>query len=206
MAFDLSATAAEFLFRVGAQSWTDLDWCTEAEIYGYFDEAAKRLAELGLFVESEATPIFANQAAYALPAPWLDSIHVSVNNAQCRPASAAELLALDATWPALVCEPGQTPTRYSMDAAQLGTIVLYGMPSGGGAIASIDHVALAAITPSNTLAPIPAACSDYFLYFAIQRARGKESDYAMPEVAAGAGEMVALFEAVFTAYWGNVEP
>jgi hypothetical protein len=205
MAFDLTATAAEFLSRAGVLSWADLNWCTEDEIYGYFDEATQKLAEMGLFVSSNTQTITAAAPQYACAPNWLHSLHVSVNGQQLRPTSVAELVAYDSLWLALICEPGELPYRYSLDAGALGTITLYPQPSAAAELETIDHVSAETITPAQTLAPIPSVLSDYFLYFALQRARGKESPYQMPEIAEAAGQACALFEQVFTQYWGNAE-
>lgn len=205
MAFDLSATAAEFLFRVGVTSWADLNWCTQPEIYGYFDEACQKLATMGLFVARNTQTLAANSALYETASDWLDSLHVSVAGAQLRPASASELLASDSSWIETECEAGSVPTRYSMDAGQLGTITLYPIPVGAAELETVDHTTAATITPSQTLAPVPAVLSDYFLYFALMRARGKESPYQMPEIASAAASQCQLYETVITKYWGSVE-
>jgi hypothetical protein len=205
VSFDLSATAAEFLARAGVVSWTDLNWCTQAEIYSYFDEAAQRLATLGLFVARNTQTIAASTPQYACAANWLDSLHVSVNGQQCRPTSVAELVAYDSTWLALFCEAGELPYRYSMDAGPLGTITLYPQPAASAELETVDHTTAATITPAQTLAPIPAVLSDYFLYFALKRARGKEGPYQMPEIAEAAEQACELFEQVLASYWGVAE-
>lgn len=206
MSFDLTATSNDFLSRVGALAWSDVaDWLTEDEVFGYFDEAAKRLAELGLFVSRETQTLAAETSQYAMPGVWLDSIHTSVNGQQIRPSSAAELLALDSLWQQLACEPGQLPYRGSFDAGPLGTITLYPQPAAAAELETIDHVIPPPISTSATTAPIPSVLSDYFLYFALRRARGKESPYAMPEVAAAAASQCELYEQILSVYWGGLE-
>lgn len=204
--FDLTSTANEFLARIGAPSWANCaDWINQAEFYNYCDEAAKRLADLGLFVMRDTVPITAGHATYEMTVDWLDSIHTSVNGSQIRSTSSAELLALDSLWPQTACEPGDLPTRVSYDAGPLGTVTLYPIPSAAGELETIGHVAPEDISQTQTTVPVPSVLSDYFLFFALQRARGKESPYAMPEVAAAAGQRVALYEQVLTAYWGGLE-
>jgi hypothetical protein len=208
MSFDLTNTANDFLGRIGAVTFADCaDWLTEDEVFTYFDEAAQRLAELGLFVASQAFPVTAGAAQYPMPANWIDSLHVDVDGQQLRPTSTAELEALDSAWPQETCDDNQLPSRYSMDAASLGTITLYPVPSDASdTLTSVSHVSPATLAAATPLAPIPAVVSDYFLYFALQRARGKESPNQMPEIAAAAAEQCALYEQIFASYWGNVEP
>ena len=206
MSWDLSVSEGDVLSKLGAVSWADCaDWCSRAEVYTYFDEAAKRLAELGLFVARETQTISAGTSAYNLPADWLDSIHVSVNGQQCRPASTAELQALDSVWQQTACEPGALPGRYSMDAGQLGAVTLYPQPSGTGELETIDHVIPPDVSTAQTAVPIPSVLSDYFTYFAVQRLYGKESAMAKPEVVSVAAAQVALLEKVCVAYWGGLE-
>jgi hypothetical protein len=203
MSFDLSATANVLLERLGAASWTDLDWCSQSEVYGWFDEAQSRLAELGLFVALETLATEAAVSAYALPADWLRTIFAAVNASQVRPASVAELQALDSGWAGAVCAAGELPSRYALDAGSLGTLTLYPQPGAVNTLELIDQITPPDITATQTSAPIPSVVSDYFLYFALQRARGKESPNAMPEVAAAAAQMVALLEQAFQTLWGG---
>ena len=203
--FDLTATATEFLSRIGETAWSDVEWITQAEFFEYCDEALNHLAEMGLFVLRETQTVSPGTSAYVMPSTWLDSIHVSVNGAQLRPTSTAELLAFDSLWPQTACEPNANPTRYAMDFGTLGTITLYPQPVQTAELETIDHVLPAAISAAQTTAPIPSVLADYFLYFAIQRARSKESAYAMPEVAAAAASRVQLYEAVIQTYWGGLE-
>ena len=204
---DLTSTANQFLSRIGAPSWANCaDWINQAEFYSYCDEAAKRLAELGLFVMADTLPITAGNATYEMTVDWLDAIHTSVNGIQIRATSSAELLALDSLWPQTACSAGEIPSRVSYDAGPLGTATLYPIPSAAGELETIAHVIPEDISLGNvTTLPINSVIADYVLYFALQRARGKESPYAMPEVAAAAAARVALYEQVITAYWGGDE-
>lgn len=204
--YDLTETANVLLGRLGATSWTDLPWLTEAEAFGFFDEAAKRLAERArLFADrDDTTAIAANQAQYDNPASWIDTEHVDLDGAALRPASAAELTALDATWAAT---PGP-PARYSLDAGPLGTITVYPAPqadSAGKKLAQVYEGFPDAISTGQTVVPLPAALADYFLYFGLMRARGKESEGAMPGMAAHFEQRVKLYEQIALKYWGRGE-
>jgi hypothetical protein len=204
--FDLSQTANTLLSRLGASSWDDIDWLTEAEVYSYFDEAAKRLAQVaGVFVERDTSIALAtNVAQYDAPADWISTIHVSAGNTRLRPASVAELRALDDGWKSAT----GTTARYSMDAGALGTVVVYPKPNSaqnGQVLSMIYHQYPEEISDSQTLAPITSPIADYFLYFALNRARGKQSDKAMPEVAAYAAQRVQLYEQILESYFGEGE-
>jgi hypothetical protein len=204
MSFDLTATATMLLGRLGATSWADLDWLTEAEVFSYFDEAAKRLAqECGIFVIRDTSDNLANGTSqYATPAGWLSTIHVSAGSTRLRPASASELLALDATYTATT----GTPARYSMDAGPLGTVTIYPTPTRYAALCQVCHVfPQPDITQSAPTAPISSPISDYFLYFALWRARGRQSESSMPEIASHAEARCKQFEEMFNGYYGDGE-
>ena len=64
--FDLSATATELLSRCGVVSWTDANWFTLAEVCSYFDEAANKLATMGLFCAQNTQDLTPGTAEYTL--------------------------------------------------------------------------------------------------------------------------------------------
>jgi hypothetical protein len=203
--FDLSFTALALLPRLGAVSFNDLQWLSRTEIYSYFDEAAKRLADrCGIFVERNTdVTLTSGIGAYSMPARWISTLHASISGSRLRPSSAAELEALDPAWPAAAAGTGQQPTRYSLDAGPLGTVTTYPKPSLSGAIlATINHVYPLTIVVDSTVIPIPAPVADYFLYFALARARGKQSEAEMPEAVALAEARLELYEQVLTTYYG----
>lgn len=203
---DLWATTVltDLVPRLGAVSLADLDWLTTPEISAYLDEAAARLSELGLFVVLNTQPVASGTAAYAMNPDWLDSIHAAVSGFQMRPASTAELEALDPAWPFTECEANATPARYTMDAAQLGTLTTYPIPAQAGTLQTIDR-SLSNYRGIGTANPLPSVLGDYFLYFAIWRARSKESPYQSPEMAEAAQSEVAAIEELIALYWGTPE-
>ena len=203
--FDLTTTANDVLARLGVVSWADLNWATQDEVYGYFDEASLRLAEMGLWVYLETLTVLASTPQYVMPYGWLDSIHITMNGYQLRPTSVAELEALDSTWTQTQCAPNASPTRYSMDAGPLGTITLYPVPAiANETLTSIDHCFNPTVTAASPMLPICSVIADYFLYFALQRLRGKESPYQMLDMAQSFAQQGQLYEAILTSYYGSL--
>jgi hypothetical protein len=203
---DLSFTALALLPRLGARAYNDIaSWLTPTDIYSYFDEAAKRLAErCGIFVERDTSIVLTpGIGQYNLVARSLSTLHVSISGARLRPVSAAELDALDPLWPDAVAPAGEQPTRYSLDVGPLGTITTYPRPGLAGAIvATINHVYPLPVVQDSTVIPIPAPVADYFLYFALMRARSKQSEQEMPEAVALAEARLTLYEQVLRGYYG----
>jgi hypothetical protein len=206
---DIANCLADSWHRLGFQDAADMaaaTWLTPDELYQYADDAAKLLARTtALFLTYDAS-IGANvgQSTYALPAghvftesAWLN---YGVSTQQLRPTSAAELWALDATWPAT---NGYT-TRISFDAADVGHAVLYPIPAAGGALlAQVMGVVPPTITSAASGLQVPEVVQDYVSMGMVAGARSKESDSAMPEVAAHLAERMKMLDAVFQSYWGT---
>ena len=106
-----------------------------------------------------------------------------------------ELWALDGTWPAT---PGPA-ARCSFDAGSVGTITLYPVPTAGGTLSQVCQEFPA---DGSTELALPAVLQDLFSYAMLAGARGKESDSAMPEMAAHFGERVKLYEQIAEHLWG----
>jgi hypothetical protein len=171
------------------------------EFYQWADEAAKRLASnCGVFVERDAsTTTSPNVAQYPVPAGFVDAIHVSADGRALRPTSVAELDALDSTWPVTT----GVVQRYSMDAAGELTITLYRIPLDGESLAFVYHRFPADITAVASVINVASPIADYFRYAMLAEARRKQSEGAMPEMAAHFDERVALYEKVICSYWGS---
>ena len=62
------------------------------------------------------------------------------------------------------------------------------------------------ITSAAATVTAPKPLEDFLAWKILAEARKKESDAAMPEVAAVFDELSALFEEVAKTYWGGVDP
>jgi hypothetical protein len=200
---DIANVIGDILPALGAANLGDLDWCTQAELYQFADEANKRLAaRAGVWVERYgAQDVPAGAAVQPAPAGHVDTIHVSFSGSPLRPASARELASLDANWPAAQ----NTPKRFSMDAGAPGTITLYPNPSAPGTMATIYHRFQPTIQSGSSLVPIASPVQDYFAYAMLAEARRKESDAAMPEMAEHFAQRLELYAQVLTRYFGESE-
>lgn len=203
MSFDLSTLENTFLARLGCVSWADCTWFTRAELYSYFDEAAKHLGSMELFVEFDETVMVASGVnQYTTPAGWISTLAVASENGVLRPSSVVEIEALDTNYQTTQ----GNPNRYSMDAGPLGTVTLYPAPTttnAGETLEQVYHRFPVDLATTQTLAPVSAPIADYFLYFALARARGRQSEAAMPEMASHFQERCQMWEAVFSHYWGG---
>jgi hypothetical protein len=199
---DLANTITNILPALGATSLADLDWCTQAELFQWADEAAKRLSHrVGVFVTRDtSTNLEIGTAVYPTPTGHVDTIHVTVAPAaKLLPSSVQELASLDSTWPATA----GPLTRYSMDGGGNGTILVYAIPAAAGVLAIIMHQFLPQIEAGASAIPVSTPVADYFGYTMLAGARRKESDHTMADMADHFDQRVEMYEKVLTHYFGE---
>lgn len=203
----LADAIAAAIPSLNASSAGELTAWTETELYEFCDEAAKRLASrMGGFVERDATiALVVGTHTYTLPARHLSTIHLSLGTAALRPASAAELEALSATW---VEDTGAAALSYWIqDGVGLEQFRVYPIPAAGlsGNFGVIFHRYPAAIAAGSATIAAARCLLDYFTLRILEAARGKESREAMPEAAAWCGQAAEVYEQACRAYWGEVQ-
>lgn len=201
---DIQSALNDAVYRLGFASPQELSqsnsWVSGAELYQWADDAAKRLAyESGLFITYDASITVTNgTAAYNLPSTHVFTLQAWLGSQQLRLTAVRDLWALDATWSA-TSGPAK---RCSLDAGAVGTITLYPNPSVGGTLAQICQEFPATIQPGNLALALPAVLQDYFTYFLLAGARGKESDHRMAEMAAHFKARCDLYEQVIDHLYG----
>lgn len=191
--------AGQVYALLGAAEAADLYFWTDAEITAWQNEGLARLARrVALFVDRGTVAVTAGTATYALPTDHLSTLHVSLAAVRLRAANVAEVEALSSTWRA----DSGTPSRYLQDhGAGLASIRLYKKPVANATAYVIEHELPATVTADDPL-PAPEPLMDYLLFFALGEARRKESDAAMPEIAAHCDAMLDLYEGILKGYWG----
>lgn len=185
---------------LGAIDAAGLEFWTEAELLAWLNSGFERLArKTGVFVERDATTtVTGGNPSYPLPTRHLSTIHVSLGTVRLRAANRAELEARDVSWKTSAA----TPSHYLQDhGAGLASIRLYKKPVASGTLAIVQHVTPTALAAGDPL-PLPDPLADYAFFVALAEARRRESDAAMPEVAAFCDELLGLYEHVCREYWG----
>jgi len=177
-----------------------IEYWTEEELIGYASEGLRALAaKLCLFTERSTVTTVQDQALYSYPARHIHSIYSALDGTTLRPATVAELSALDDTWE----DTAGDAERLVPDFRGLDQFALYPIPDTGGQ--TIDLIYCQAPDVVDVDSPqvaAPSILADYIFWLILREARRKESLAQMPEVAAHAGERLRLFEDVFKAYWG----
>jgi hypothetical protein len=203
---DLANALGDVLYRLGFQGVADItggadQYVTVAELYQWADEGAKKLSyAAGVFVTVDTSITVASPTAvYALPGTHVFTLMAALAGVPLRITPVRELEALDATWPAT----SGPATRCSFDAGAVGVVTLYPLPTVGGTLAQICQEFPATIAQGSSTLGLPTVMQDYFSYAMMAGARGKESDAAMPEMAAHFEERMKLYEQVARELWGR---
>ncbi len=147
------------------------------------DEAAKKLSSLaGVFVTVDTSiTVTPGNSTYALPASlsFSPSLYFSASSKPLpRITSQAQLEALEGQWTAAV----GPAARASFDAREVGFVVLYPQPTGGGVLSVVCQEFPSTIQAGSTTISLPTVFQDYFSYAQLAGARGKESDARMEEI------------------------
>jgi hypothetical protein len=198
------------IFRLGFQNLTDCTnngYATPTELYQFADDGAKHLSyQAGIFIGLDTSiSVSAGTGVYALPANHVFTLAVWVapsapgNNLPLRPTSVGNLFALDATW----ATTAGAPNRFSLDAGSVGTLTMYPVPVANGTLNQICQQFPATVASgASQIAAMPSVLQDYLTYAMLAGARGKESDSAMPEMAAHFKERLKLYDQVIEHLWG----
>lgn len=195
---------------LNAQGSGDLVWWTDAEIYAWFDEAAKKLArETGSFIERDTSiALVAGTGSYDLPARHVSTIHVSAGTRMMTSTNTQELEALDSVFldsQESVTDP--LPRRYLHDSDGMDKIRVYKRPGAGvtGQIGIVMHRYPSAIAQGASVVALPQPFREFFTFYALGEARSKESKGAMPEVGAWFRELATALESVAIDYYGGAQ-
>lgn len=195
---------------LNAQGAGDLVWWTDAELYAWFDEAAKKLArETGSLIERDTSiALVAGTGSYDLPARHVSTIHVSAGTRMMEASNFQELDALDSVFPE--SQQGASdplPRKYLHDADGLDKIRVYKRPGAGvtGQLGIIMHRYPASIAQGSSVVALPQPFKEFFTFYALGEARSKESKGAMPEVGAWFRELATALESVAIDYYGGAQ-
>lgn len=206
MTCDVLNSIADAWFRLGFLSAADLaaaNWLTPAELYQFGDDAAKFLARTSsvFLAYDNSVNVVAGTPQYSLPAAHVFTVMAWLSTAkqQLRLTTVGQLFALDANWATTT----GNPVRISLDAQTAGECVLYPNPIANDVLNQVLEVFPPTVALAASVLPVNPVLQDYFTDALIQGARGKESDSAMPEVAAHLAQRRALYEAVADHLWGT---
>lgn len=187
---------------LNATSANDAIYWNDAEIFNWFDEAAKRMArQLGVFVvyDQSLSSVLGN-SAYTLPASHVNTIQADLAGFVLRPRTLHELEALDATWNTTA----GPPTAFVEDTQGLQQIALYpapDAPNSNKAIGLVMQQLPPDISVSAAILNAPQCMREYYTFWALAEARMQESPAAMPEVAQWLRGLVGIMDQTIAGLW-----
>ncbi len=208
MPLDINDLLSNLLGPLHSDSFANLVWWSEGELTRFFDETVKRLGyRAGVFAarNTNGVTLVAGTATYALPARTIDVLHVSLSGAPLIASSTSELEMLDDTFQSTE----GTPSYWYADRSGL-KIGFYPVPNtaaGGLSPELIIHQLPEELDEAHVVdeVPVPAPVGDYLEMAVLMRAYAKESDAALPEVAANLQQMIALVEQAMRGLYGEAQ-
>lgn len=208
---DVALSLADVVYRLGFQSLKDFGaatWISTDELYEHADEAVKKIAyNSGVFITLDTSvDVTAGTGVYALPATHVYTLAAALLAELGPPrvlriTPVRDLWALDGSWPAT---PGAS-TRCSMDAGSVGTITLYPLPIENAELQQVCEEFPGQVEDGASTVALPTVLQDYLSYAMLAGARGKESEAAMPEMAAHYRERMDLYEQIIEHLWGAAQ-
>jgi hypothetical protein len=208
---DAAVSLGDVLYRLGFQSVADMGaepWVSVDELYQHADEAIKKIAyRSGVFLTlDQSVSVVAGTGVYELPATHVYTLAAALvyetgAPVPLRMTPVRDLWALDGTWPTTA----GVPTRCSMDAGSVGTITVYPIAVDDAEMQQVCEEYPADVMAGATTVALPTVLQDYLSYAMLAGARGKESEAAMPEMAAHYRERMELYEQVIEHLWGAAQ-
>jgi len=198
---DVGRVIERLLPALWAYSAAQLVYWSEDELYEYANDALKSLAVTsGMFAErDDSISVLILTGQYDLPKRNLFTVHVAFDSIPLRRTGIQSLEALHDDWPLTL----GTPEKYMLNYSGVNTIRIYPIPTEAGSLHIVQRVYPPEVSPASSTVSAPRVVEDYLWWQMLRRAHIKESDGAMPEVAAFALEPIQWMEAMFSHYWGG---
>lgn len=201
---NLSTSLAELWPALNSTSPIDAIFWDAPEMFQYFDEAVKRMARrFGVFVVYDQSITSAvSTPAYNLPANHISTQQADLAGLTLRPLNIQEAEALDASWPTTV----GPPTHFLEDTEGLIQFALYPQadgPNAGKLAGLVMNSFPPDITPAAGILVAPFCLKDYFTFYAIGKAREKETRAQMYESAQFFLGLCDFVEQTIQAVWGS---
>jgi hypothetical protein len=200
---DTTAVIDGLLWTLHAGSRADLTFWSEGDLIQWMDEALKRLSRVAcVFVGRDASILTVEtQATYTLPARHIATLHMSHVTTPMRPAGTMELEALDTAYQTTA----GTPARWYQDLQGAVTVGLAPVPDTSDEALPIIYEGYPDTLDAgkqNTLVAAPPPLKGYLAMCVLAEAYGRESEIESPDIAAHCRGRVALYEQIFTSYYG----
>lgn len=186
---------------LACEGYSSMLFCTQADLIEWSNNAIEDLTRTtGVNVETDdSITTVAAQADYTLPTGHLSTIDADLEGAKLRPASGAELAALNQDWTTTT----GTPTRYT-EGEGFGEVRLYPIPTANGdTLRLVFHRKPADVSTSAPYVGLPSILQDYQFHRVFSLARRKESQSQMQDAADFSDKVAELIQQTAQAIWGG---
>lgn len=204
----LTTIISNLLPRLHASSTANLVHWTNGELTAFGDESIKRLGrEVGVFLARGTISLSNGTAQYSLPSRHVSTVRVTHNGIPLIPSSTDELEYLNSAY---LTTTG-TPTHFYQDKQGFAKISFYPVPNTAAAALTLSityHEWPAELDSGGANVTIPGPlpiAGDYIQARVHAEAVGKESDGAIPEVAAFLNQKLEMLQVIIADYWGAAQ-
>ena len=196
---------------------TDIVFWTEAELWRYVADAAKRLVQrYGIRIVRDVTSVTLSSgvASYLTPPRHMSTLHVALNNLALRPTSTTELERKDSQYQTRAATAASPVSWWYEDRNLLNHIGLYPVPGpldDGLKLEVIFHQYFCGPDLADEVIGSPQYIDtqlwtgDYMAISAMAEAYKREGDFQMPESAQAYGALLGLYEQLAQSYWNTAE-
>ncbi len=205
---DVNTLITALLPDLHSDTIPNLTWWTKAELIQWADEALKRVAKkFALFVNRDASQVTASGGgSFNKASRLLATLHVAIGSRPLVASSTDELYAGDESYLTTQADP-----ELAWFDDKLSTTTGYApltTPAGAGRTIRALYTEFPTELDTgevNTTIPGGLFFGDYIQTAIRAEANSKESDAALPEVAHHDREMMALYESLFSYYYGETQ-
>lgn len=190
---------------LNALSEADAVFWTASDLYGWINQAAKRLAlNGGVFTRYDnATLLVTDTATYTLPTDQIRTIQADLVGSMLKPRNVQQVEALDSAWPTTA----GTPVSFLQDTQGTRQLRAYPIPNSSDnnkALGLCMQVFPADLTAAGAILAMPQCLQEYFTFFVLGEARiTKETRAQMPEISKWCRSIVDMLDGVVSDYWGQ---
>lgn len=200
---NMATVAGDLWPSLNANGPADAIFWTEAQIYQWLDEAAKRLARKssGFVRRYTALTAASSTANYSLPADHVVTLQADLAGTVLKARNIQEMEALSGTWPT----DSGTPKAFLEDTQGVKQLTLSPIPTTTGTIGLFERYTPATVNAANAILEVPGCLREYFTFYALSEARGtKESNAPMLEISQWMTGLCGQIEQLAATYWGDL--
>lgn len=193
MAVSVSSLISELWAALGATSEASAVWWDAAELYTWANDTLRRMRQARIYVEQTSYTLTSGQQTYTLPSKAAQLLIVAYDGTVLPRFTAKEMDAARQTWRAYAAPEPPESVVEAMSAENTFAVV----PSPTATLSALLAVTVslpADVSAGAPTASVPSWMAEPLYLGMLAGARGRDTDGAMPEVAASIERVLSLIE------------